>query len=376
MVLWPGVVFGQGTIKITSPASNSVFRPGQTIDVEVAVTGRFSVVRVSDPSPTVDIPLHKLESPPYRCDLTAPTKRPPGKYMIAASLYAPTNAAVASDTVWIDVEREDSPREIRIGAPSTTLQIGSGTDLTVTGIYADNDRVDLTRSTRTTYTSDPTGIVSVSKEGQVVALTPGFVRLLVHHDALEARVNMSVSGANLEITRPVDGTVVHPGETIVVEVKASGGPFEFVMPFSWDLAGGEMLINEPYRFSLTVPTPRKPGPTNLVAIGKVGPLQVFSAPVSVDIERSDVPEMIWVDRSVVGTERLRVGQQGQIPVYGKFPDNSVVPLTGSSLITYEADTTGIVSISKDGYTIGVAGGSTNVTVRYGELQTVVKITVR
>lgn len=296
--------------------------------------------------------------------------------MITASLYTPSKVAIASDTVWIDVERLASPQKIRIGAGSTNFQVGLGTEIKVTGTFDDGDEIDLSRSTRTTYEADPLGIVSVSKEGQVRALAPGAATVIIHHQNLQAAVNVSVANASLQITGPAEGTVVHPGETLFVDVAASGGPFEFVSVFSWDLRGGEMLKSAPYRFSVQVPMPKKPGPTNIAAIGKTGSVPIFSPPVSVDVEGSDVPEMIWVDRSVVGTERLRVGQQGQIPVYGKFPDNPLVNLTESSLTTYEPDRKGVVSITKEGYTTGLAPGSTNVVVRYGELQTAVKIVVR
>ena len=94
-----------------------------------------------------------------------------------------------------------------------------------------------------------------------------------------------------------------------------------------------------------------------------------------DIERLDAPEAIFVDRSVISTERLSVGRQGRIYVYGKFRDDPQVNLTESSLTTYEADKTGIVSITKEGDTMGLSPGSTNVIVRYGELRTTVRIVV-
>ena len=50
-----------------------------------------------------------------------------------------------------------------------------------------------------------------------------------------------MANASLKITSPEEGTVVHPGDTLVVDVSASGGPYEWVSAFSWDLRGGDML---------------------------------------------------------------------------------------------------------------------------------------
>jgi Bacterial Ig-like domain (group 2) len=375
IALVPMELLAQSAIKITSPTSDLVVRPGQTLGVDVSVSGPYSLVYLSGPSTTITVPHQSLDTRPYLFHVTVPERSAPGRYMITASLYTPSRVSIASDTIWIDVERPDSPRNIRIGAGSTNFQVGLGTELKVVGTFEGGTEIDLSHSTRTTYAPDSTGVVSVSKEGQVTALAPGAATILVHHQNLQGAVNVSVANANLQITSPAEGTVVHAGETLLVDVTASGGPFEFVSVSASDLRGGEMLKSAPYRFSLQVPMPKKPGPTNITAIGKTGSLTMFSLPVSVDIERLDAPEAIFIDRSVIGTERLSVGQQGRIYVYGKLSDNPLVNLTESSLTTYEPDTKGVVSVTKDGYTTGLAAGATNIVVRYRNLETVVRVVV-
>ena len=375
-LLLPPALLSQSAIKITSPADRPVVRPGQTIDVQVETSGPAWLVAVTDPSPVMTIARHSLRFPPYRFSVTVPANGAPGLHMITAEFYDDRHViARALDTVWVDVERPDSPRELRVSAGLKEIQVGHGVDLAVRGIFAGGEDVYLNQSTRTTYEAYPPDAVSVSKEGQVIAKKPGTATIIVRHQNLSAAVDISVSNADLQITSPPAGTLVHPGETLTVEVNASGGPYEGgISAGSLDIGVGT-LSTPPYRYFLQVPLPKKPGLTNVFAIGRVGALAIFSPSVPVDIERSDAPEAIFTDRQVIGTERLEVGQQGQIYVYGKFRDNPQVNLTDSSLLTYETDKEGIISVGKSGYTKGLSVGSTKVTVRYGELRTTVTVVV-
>ena len=178
-LLLPLALVAQSTIKITSPADGLVVRPGQTIDVQVAISGPFSLVAVTDPSPTMDIARHVLKNPPYRFDVTVPPNGPPGIYMITAELHAPTGVyPVVSDTVRVDVELPNSPRGLRVSPGESDVQVGGGTDLKVLGIFKEGNEVVLNRSSHTTYQAYPAGIVSVSKEGQVTANAPGTATIL------------------------------------------------------------------------------------------------------------------------------------------------------------------------------------------------------
>jgi hypothetical protein len=113
ILLVPAALSAQSTIKITSPISGLVVRPGQTIHVQVEISGPFSTVAVTDPSPTMDIPRHVLRNPPYWFDVTVPLNGSPGLYRITAELHARTGVyPVVSDSVVLDVEMSDSPREI------------------------------------------------------------------------------------------------------------------------------------------------------------------------------------------------------------------------------------------------------------------------
>jgi hypothetical protein len=79
--------------------------------------------------------------------------------------------------------------------------------------------------------------------------------------ALAAAPGLSLAQATLQITTPVDRTVVRPGETFVVNVTPSGGPFAGVFIAAPDLLGGGVVLNvPPYQFSATAPADARPGP--------------------------------------------------------------------------------------------------------------------
>jgi TonB family protein len=90
---------------------------------------------------------------------------------------------------------------------------------------------------------------------------------------------------SLEITSPVDGTVVHPGQTLSVTVKtakpyamvelAVNGGFGFLQP----------LRTAPYMFSIEIPKDVKAGVYSFTAVGSPGsPESDESAPITIDIE--------------------------------------------------------------------------------------------
>jgi Bacterial Ig domain len=61
--------------------------------------------------------------------------------------------------------------------------------------------------------------------------------------------------ATLQITTPTDGTVVNPGQKVVVNVSATGGPFTGVgLIAPGNLTSTQALTAPPYQFSFTVPS--------------------------------------------------------------------------------------------------------------------------
>ena len=216
-------LLAQSTIKITSPANDLVVRPGQTIEVQASVAGPFSIVSLTGPSTTVELVGKVLYSPPYLFHVTVPAASVPGRQMIRAALYASENIyPVVSDTLWLDVERPDSPQKITIAETPTSFEVGQGTILEVMGKFDEAGDVNLSRSSRTTFAAEPAGIVAIGKDGQVNALASGKARIIARYQDLQAVVNISVMGDGLTITVPAEGTVLHPGEPLSVKVVPLG----------------------------------------------------------------------------------------------------------------------------------------------------------
>jgi hypothetical protein len=130
--------------------------------------------------------------------------------------------------------------------------------------------------------------------------------------------------AELKITEPTAGTVVSPGQTITVNVSASGGPFTSVgIVAPGHMNGDYILRSPPYRFSFTVPSKVTPGLDTIGAMGGTASGPII-AQVSIDVERSDFPQKITVDHSQV---ELPINGQLPILVFGTYSDGSVVNLT-------------------------------------------------
>jgi hypothetical protein len=168
--------------------------------------------------------------------------------------------------------------------------------------------------------------------------------------------------------------VVKPGETVVVYLSVSGQRLDAAkIAAQAPIRDSEVLTAPPYQFSVTIPTRITPGPYALTAEGGVANLGLrFSAPVSIDVERSDSPLTIATDLSFL---ELPIGGRSGIRVLGTYTDGSRVDLRRSAQTAYMPQAPGIVSVSVDGLFTGVAPGSTTVVVRHQNLRCIVTVTV-
>ncbi|HTB19384.1 MAG TPA: hypothetical protein VK708_14790, partial [Bryobacteraceae bacterium] len=117
------------------------------------------------------------------------------------------------------------------------------------------------------------------------------VRLAISSCAL---AGLLVAQPSLRITSPADGAIVHPGETLTVDVEALP-PEAFKLVF---VAGAdpislskEKLSKPPYRFTVQIPAGTRPDKYPITAAGfalSTGQL-MNSASVDVLVERADSP---------------------------------------------------------------------------------------
>src|SRR5882724_1058843 len=135
----------------------------------------------------------------------------------------------------------------------------------------------------------------------------------------------------LQITSPSDGTVVTPGQTISVSVTSPGN-ISFKQVFiigEQPLPTSTIASSAPAQFSLLIPQGARPGKYLLTAWGTTTGNQVQgSAPVTIDVERADLPTRLTANKSRIGFQSQ--GQKVPLRISGTFADGSVLDLTVSS----------------------------------------------
>jgi hypothetical protein len=134
-----GLAFGQTNIHITSPKDRAVVRPGETVALTVEITGSApKSVFVIGVSP---IGLQgELKAPPFKLSVAIPKEISSGPYLLTASA-ATSTGDLKDDEVTVDVERSDSPGELRPDHPSLRLHINEEFYPVIIGTFSwDNER--------------------------------------------------------------------------------------------------------------------------------------------------------------------------------------------------------------------------------------------
>jgi hypothetical protein len=174
----------QDLLRITSPAAGTVARPGQT--VTVAVTADASVEKlaligqhplgvgqiVAGGVPGI-IARGQGESRPIQFLVRIPAGTQPGIYRLTAVGRIPSGD-VESEAVTIDVEKSEEP--VRIWAEPSTIQferVGDQIPVRVLGAFADRSNEELTKSSKTAFTSADPRVATVNASGVVTAVGPG-----------------------------------------------------------------------------------------------------------------------------------------------------------------------------------------------------------
>jgi hypothetical protein len=175
-----GGLFAQTAFQITFPTDGTVLNPGETIQVNVSVSGPAPAAMVIIGTGPLDF-TQTLTAPPFQFAVTVPTTTAPGLYNLRAHGVV-KGAEVSSVPVSIDVERPDSPLNISINHLQLNVSIGHQSSIQVDGSFADGSVVDLTKSTRTKYEVTPAGIASVSRDGFLTALAAGAGTVIVSYE--------------------------------------------------------------------------------------------------------------------------------------------------------------------------------------------------
>ncbi len=164
----------QPLLQITSPPDGTIVAPGQTITVVVtpAPGVNFVLVGIFGEDPIVSDQV--LSAPPFQFSLTIPTRISAGSYKIFASGATAPGQGGESDPITLDVEPSLPITKIRVEPLTVTFKAaGERMPLAVIGTFSDGSTMEITRSSRTTYSSNDTRVATVSSTGMVAAVGPG-----------------------------------------------------------------------------------------------------------------------------------------------------------------------------------------------------------
>jgi hypothetical protein len=181
-VLWlaSATVHAESRLQVVTPENGAVLNPGGVLTVTVkAPPSAFLSVGIAGAGPfALSTP---LTAPPYRYSYPIPADVAPGCYQLKAAGVTASGETVYSDPIEVDIERADKPRKLQSEWQSLTMGDRETTSLLIWGVFPDGSRIDVTRSTQTTYASDRPGVAVVSSQGSVSAAGAGKAKITVKH---------------------------------------------------------------------------------------------------------------------------------------------------------------------------------------------------
>jgi hypothetical protein len=95
--------------------------------------------------------------------------------------------------IHVDIERQDTPKYL-VARPDSIvlLAIGDTMPINVLGVYPTGGALPFSHSTRTTYTSNNTQIVTVDSQGIVTAVAVGETTVLIRYGSLSTTIDVSI----------------------------------------------------------------------------------------------------------------------------------------------------------------------------------------
>jgi hypothetical protein len=202
-----GPLCAQPTLRMTSPPDGTVVNPGQSfkVTVEASPASAFKFVGLLGwGSAHITATPEMSTSPPYEFTVLIPKVIRPGSYRLGAGgLPLPGQGKPVRDAdhpepvysaqITLIVERADDPVRLEIYPPIVRLQQGRKGFLSVTGVFADGEQVDLKESTGTIYTSDSPKVVTVDPKSVVNAIGPGSAKITVSNGKAHIEIPAVVS---------------------------------------------------------------------------------------------------------------------------------------------------------------------------------------
>jgi hypothetical protein len=191
------------SLRILSPASGVVARPGQAVTITVSASSEveklvligqhpLGMARPAFNGTAGMVAQGQGEGHPLQFLLTIPNTIQPGTYRVTA-IGRTSDDVVESNVLALDVERSDQPT--RIWAEPSIIQfahLGDQIPVRVLGSFADGSQAELTRSSNTTFASADPHVASIAASGMVTAVEEGRTSILVRTPSADYSVPVRV----------------------------------------------------------------------------------------------------------------------------------------------------------------------------------------
>ena len=170
----------------------------------------------------------------------------------------------------------------------------------------------------------------------------------------------------LQITSPTNNAVVNPGQTVSVGVTSPNNtPFTQVFVITdRPMNTTATAASVPAQLSLAIPQKIALGKHLLTAVGKPtsgGQLQ-YSAPITIDVERTDLPTRLRADPNQILFRSA--GETSPLRILANFSDGSSFVVTESTNVAFQSSNSNVATVSINGIVTAVAQGTVSITATY------------
>src|SRR5580700_3417298 len=191
-------------VTITSPASGSVYSPGESININASVTGG-QVIGVKVGAQDMGMSAYQFTAP-YSLRLTVPSDIVGPRNLFAVGLVA-NETVIVSPSITVDIEPSRLPTAVSFQQTLVAFgYVGQQQRVGVTATFSDGSTLDVSKSTQLNFASGNPGLVSVDTTGLMTSLKPGNTTIKVTYGNLTSTLQ-TVGPAGVKGDLDGDGMV-------------------------------------------------------------------------------------------------------------------------------------------------------------------------
>jgi hypothetical protein len=190
-------------------------------------------------------------------------------------------------------------------------------------------------------------------------------------------LSLAQSPASLTIVSPSAAGAIQAGKALEISVQVAAGKFPngvaIIGQDPLGATGPNAVVGSTVSFTITPSADTPPGPYEITAVG-IDSTGTFasSKPLTVDVERADIPATVSVDPASVSFRYA--GDTFPLTVIGTFPGGKYADLTHSTKLIFSSENTSVV-VAKSDILTAVGVGQTEVDVQYGTIMVKIRVTV-